>query len=197
MQNEQQQHTQDQSDFEIIEICRKGNKHAFRLIIERYKDLIYSIALRFTRDPAAAEEVTQETFVKAWNYLHRFEGRSKFSTWLTAIAVNKAKDTIRTKQRVVSLDDMDSGIETRSPESYHEDGPEEILMNEELGKQLQRLIGGLPPHYREAFLLRHVESLSYEEISTILAIRIEAVKMRVFRARELLKERLSKEGHHG
>ncbi len=197
MQKEEQRHTPDQTDLDIIEVCRKGNKHAYRLLIERYKDAIYSIALRFTRDPGTAEEVTQETFVKAWKHLHRFEGRSKFSTWLTAIAVNKAKDMIKGKQRIINMEDMDTGIENRFEESNREEGPEQILMNEELGIQLRRLIGELPVHYREAFMLRHIDLLSYEEISSILAIKVEAVKMRVFRAREMLKERLFKEGHHG
>ncbi len=197
MANPNKQYTQDQDDLEIITRCNNGDKHAYRLLIERYKDAIYSTALRFTRDPSTAEEVTQETFVKAWKYLARFEGRSKFSTWLTAIAVNKAKDMLKEKHRVVSTQDMDTGIETSSLQSNVTEGPEETLMNNELGLQLKRLIDELPALYKEAFILKHVELLSYEEISSISKISIEAVKMRVFRAREILKEQFYKEEQDG
>ncbi len=191
------QYTEERLDGEIITQCRNGDKHAYRLLIDRYKDTIYSTALRFTRDPSTAEEVTQETFVKAWKYLNRFEGRSKFSTWLISIAVNKAKDMIKDKHRSVNTGDLDTGNETSFFQSHTIEGPEETLMNDELGLKLQRLIDALPALYKEAFVLRHVELLSYEEISGISKISIEAVKMRVFRAREILKKQFYEEDHDG
>ena len=191
------QYTEERLDGEIITQCRNGDKQAYRLLIDRYKDTIYSTALRFTRDPSTAEEVTQETFVKAWKYLDRFEGRSKFSTWLISIAVNKAKDMIKDKHRAVNTGDLDNGNETSFFQSHTIEGPEETLMNDELGLQLQRLIDALPALYKEAFVLRHVELLSYEEISGISKISIEAVKMRVFRAREILKKQFYEEDHDG
>ncbi|MCL4468862.1 MAG: sigma-70 family RNA polymerase sigma factor [Deltaproteobacteria bacterium] len=191
------QFTEERLDGEIITQCRNGDKQAYRLLIDRYKDTIYSTALRFTRDPSTAEEVTQETFVKAWKYLDRFEGRSKFSTWLISIAVNKAKDMIKDKHRAVNTGDLDNGNETSFFQSHTIEGPEETLMNDELGLQLQRLIDALPALYKEAFVLRHVELLSYEEISGISKISIEAVKMRVFRAREILKKQFYEEDHDG
>ena len=191
------QYTSERPDGEIITQCRNGDKHAYRLLIDRYKDAVYSTALRFTRDPSTAEEVAQDTFVKAWKYLDRFEGRSKFSTWLISIAVNKAKDSIKDKHRVVNVADPDTGNETPFSQSHDMEGPEEAIMNDELGLQLQRLIDALPAMYKEAFVLRHVESLSYEEISGISKISIEAVKMRVFRAREILKKQFYKEDRDG
>lgn len=191
------QYTEERLDDEIIARCRNGDKNAYRLLIDRHKDAVYSTALRFTRDPSTAEEVTQETFVKAWKYLDRFEGRSKFSTWLISIAVNKAKDMIKDKHRIVNTANVDTGDETPFSQSHQMEGPEEALMNDELGLQLQRLIDALPALYREAFILRHVELLSYEEISGMSKISIEAVKMRVFRAREILKKQFYKEGRDG
>ncbi|MGB9735633.1 MAG: RNA polymerase sigma factor [bacterium] len=187
--------TQDEHD--ILNQCRKGNKHAYRLIIEKYKDTIYSTVLRFTHDHTTAEEITQETFVKAWQNLNRFEGRSKFSTWLIAIAVNKAKDVIKDKHRTLNTLNVDTVTEGTITQSYDIKPPEELIMDNELGLQLKRFIDELPDIYREAFILRHVDLLSYEEISVISRVSVEAVKMRVFRAREILKERFYREEKNG
>lgn len=185
--------TDAQSEHEIINQCKKGNKHAYRVLVEKYKDIIYSVALRFTHDPNTAEEITQETFIKAWRHIKKFEGRSKFSTWLIAIAVNRSKDTIKEKRKIVDTEDVDTVTESTGSQSNMIKAPEEEIMNNELGLQLKRLIDELPAIYKEAFILRHVELLSYEEISDIHKISVEAVKMRVFRAREILKEQLYKE----
>jgi RNA polymerase sigma-70 factor (ECF subfamily) len=190
---ETSQNAHTQNEHEIINQCKKGNKHAYRLLIEGYKDLIYSVALRFTHDPDTAEEVTQETFIKAWRHIKKFEGRSKFSTWLIAIATNKAKDILKEKRKILDTEDVDTVTEISVEESYIIKEPEDELMNKELGLHLKKLIDGLPDIYREAFILRHVELLSYEEISDIYKVSVEAVKMRVFRAREILKKQFYKE----
>lgn len=188
-----------QTDDEIIAQCRDGNKPVYRLLVDRYKDAIYATVLRYTHEQSSAEEITQETFVKAWKALHKFEGRSKFSTWLMTIAINKAKDVLKEKQRIVSIEDTDAVTGTAFKESHTMDspGPEQMVLNDELAMQLKRLIGELPDIYREAFVLRHVDLLSYDEISGISKISVEAVKMRVFRAREILKEKLYQEEQNG
>ncbi len=184
------------TDADIIAQCKKGNKHAYRMLVEKYKDVVYTTVLRYTRDPSDAEEITQETFLKAWQALNKFEGRSKFSTWVMAIAINRSKDVLKKKKRLPYVDNND-GIKRANSSSNTTDGPETTIINNELGIRLKRLMDELPAIYREAFVLRHVEELSYEEISGILKIRIDAVKMRVFRAREILKQRLYKEDQDG
>lgn len=186
-----------QDEHNIISQCKKGNKHAYRLIIEKYKDVIYSTVFRFIHDPVIAEEVTQETFVKAWNHLNKFEGRSKFSTWLIAIAVNKTKDIIKKNKMDAKMSNIDTVTDGMSLQSYSIKSPEELVMNHELGFKIEKFIDELPDIYKEAFILRHIELLSYEEISSISKVSIEAVKMRVFRAREILKEKFHKEEGNG
>lgn len=180
-----------------MEECRRGNKPLYRLLVDRHKDAVYAAVLGYTHEQSSAEEITQEAFVKAWKSLHKFEGRSRFSTWLMTIAINGAKDMLKDRQRTGRIEDTDTVTGSVFEESNKGDGPEQAAINDELGARLKRLIEELPDTYRQAFVLRHVDQLSYEEISGIVGTSVEAVRMRVFRAREMLKERLYQEGHGG
>ncbi|MCL4478059.1 MAG: sigma-70 family RNA polymerase sigma factor [Deltaproteobacteria bacterium] len=185
------------TDEELISLCKAGDKKFYHVLVERYKDMIYNLISRYTKNPDIADEITQETFVKAWKAINSFEGRSKFSTWLITIAVNRVKDELKYKKRFTTLE-FDS-ISNNNPYESSNDmrGPEEMVMNNELGAQLKSAINNLPGIYKEAFLLRHVELLSYDEISDITNTSSETVKVRVFRARDMLKKILYKEEKDG
>jgi RNA polymerase sigma-70 factor (ECF subfamily) len=140
---------------------------------------------------ADAEDVAQDTFVSAYKALPRFQFESKFSTWLYRIAVNKCTDVLRARRPgLVSLDSPDGDEVTAWP-AIGDDTPLDELERGELASELERGIQALPPLYRESFVLKHVEGLGYDEMSDILGVPRDTLKMRVYKARTLLCRSLS------
>jgi len=139
---------------------------------------------------ADAEDVAQETFVAAFKGLSRFQSDSKFSTWLYRIAVNKCTDSLRARRpQDVSLDAADD--ESAAVwETADEETPEWKIEQAQLAWELDKGIQALPHLYRESFVLRHIEGLGYDEMSTILGVHRDTLKMRVYKARTLLCQSL-------
>jgi RNA polymerase sigma-70 factor (ECF subfamily) len=185
-------------DNRVIERVRAGERNAFRLLVERHQDAVYSLVLRLVRSPDLAEELAQEAFVRAFASLQEFRGASRFRTWVMQIAVNLVRDRRRAEGRrpvLVSIDELRDRAENRSvPFNISPTpDPELSLANEELTSQLESAVGKLPEDYREVFLLKHVEGLSYEEIAAMTGVSIGALKVRAHRARTRLREWF--EGH--
>ncbi|TKB67135.1 MAG: sigma-70 family RNA polymerase sigma factor [Nitrospira sp.] len=163
---------------------------AFGQLVERYATVIVNLAYRMVGDRTEAEDLAQETFVAAFKALPRFRAESKFSTWLYRIAANKCKDWLRAKRPGQSLHDVD--VEEVLDDRVVEDRtPERLLSQQQVAAQLDRAIQRLPPLYREAFVLKHIEGLSYEEMQEILSVNADTLKMRVYKGRLQLSRELA------
>jgi RNA polymerase sigma-70 factor (ECF subfamily) len=180
----------------LIERTRSGDASAFTGLVERYERKIYRLAKHITQNDEDAEDVLQETFLKAYSNLDTFQGQSKFYTWLVRIAVNEALMKLRKRKsdRTVSLDEpQDTGEETVAREiAVWEGDPEQRYSQEELREILERAIDSLKPSFRTVFVLRDIEELSTEETAESLGISVPAVKSRLLRARLQLREKLTR-----
>ena len=180
----------------LIEKIRAGDSRAFADLIGRYERKIYRLAKHITQNDEDAEDVLQETFLKAYSHLDGFQGQSRFYTWLVRIAVNESLMKLRKRKsgRTVSLDEeLDTGEDTVVREiAVWQDDPESICSREELRSILEKAIDSLRPPFRTVFLLRDVEEFSTEETAEALNLSIPAVKSRLLRARLQLREKLTR-----
>jgi RNA polymerase sigma-70 factor (ECF subfamily) len=181
---------------EQIEKARGGDARAFGDLIGKYERKIFRLAQHITQNREDAEDVLQETFLKAYEHLAQFQGNSKFYTWIVRIAVNQALMKLR-KRKSDKTVSMDEGIDTgedvvvREIAAWDED-PEQRYSREELNEILTAAVDSLAPAYRTVFVLRDVEDLSTEETAEALELSIPAVKSRLLRARLQLREKLTK-----
>lgn len=183
----------DTGDQELIRSCLAGDERAYRGLVERYQRQVYSLALRMLRVPEDAEDVTQETFVRMFRALDRYDPTRPFTAWLFTIAARLSIDHIRRRRvKTVSLFRQEAGSEEERMVEIADPGlgPEELAERREEERDAEALIGSLPEHYRIVVMLRHQQGLSYEEIAAALRLPLGTVKARIHRARALLKERL-------
>jgi len=186
----------DQTNLLLIKKALQGDEQAFAQIVERYRNQIYGFIYRMVKDRVEAEDLTQETFIKAYNALGSFNTEYAFSTWLYKIATNNCIDFFR-KRRLKTYS-LDNPIQAKDGELTrdfpdHDLGPEKGLISREKTLQIQDAIESLPPKYKQAILLRHAKDKSYEEIAEELNIPLGTVKVRIFRAREMLKKKLKEQ----
>jgi RNA polymerase sigma-70 factor (ECF subfamily) len=178
-----------------VEALRNGDRKEFARLVEQYDRFIYRLAFRIVGNPQDAEDVLQETFIKAMKHLPEFDGRSSLSTWLYRIATNEALMILRKDQkRNVSLDEPDqNGEDERGPMEIVDWCclPEETLMSAEAKEYLNQAIAELPATLKAVVVLRDIQGLSTRETSTILNISELAVKTRLSRARMKLRQSLS------
>jgi RNA polymerase sigma-70 factor (ECF subfamily) len=180
----------------LVAQAREGDTNAFGTLVRRYEGKIFRLAQHVTQNREDAEDVLQETFMKAYEHLDQFKGDSKFYTWIVRIAVNQALMKLRRRRtdKSVSLDEtIDTGEDTvvREIAAWGED-PEEQFSREELGEILDGAIENLDPLYRSVFVLRDIEELSTEETAEALGLSVPAVKSRLLRARLQLREKLTR-----
>lgn len=171
-----------------------GDERAFRWLVERYQDQVYSVVLRMLRDPDLAAEATQDAFVKAFRGLDRFESRSRFSTWIYRIAVNVCYDRLGHKSRPadVALEDLaGQGLEPPAGQGWRAEDP---LEDAEGRSAFEEALASLDDIYRLAFVLRQIEDRPYGEIAGVLGISETNAKVRVHRAREMMVTRLRAKG---
>lgn len=180
----------------LVAQARNGGVEAFTALVNRYEGNIFRLARHITQNPEDAEDVLQETFLKAYEHLDDFQGNSKFYTWLVRIAVNQSLMKLRKRKSdaSVSLDDpFDTGEETVTREiAVWDPNPELTYSREEIRGILERAIESLPPTFRAVFALRDIEGLSTEETAAALNLSIPAVKSRLLRARLRLREKLTR-----
>src|SRR5271168_1478951 len=181
---------------ELVAKARTGDLEAFNELINRYERKIYRLAKHITQNDEDAEDVLQETFLKAYEHLGDFQGQSKFYTWIVRIAVNESLMKLRKRKsdRSVPLDEpVDTGEDTVVREiAVWEENPEQKYSREELGQILDEAVEGLRPAFRTVFVLRDIEELSTEETAEALGISVPAVKSRLLRARLQLREKLTR-----
>jgi RNA polymerase sigma-70 factor, ECF subfamily len=182
--------TEQSGDAEVVHRVREGDREAFRILVQRYEDLLYRTALRHTRQPDVAADLVQATFVKAYVGIWRCRDPERFGAWVYRIVVNAAKDYLKSRRRTdVALDDP---VAAKIP-GPSAGTPEWELERTEIRERLDRALAKLPEVMREAFLLKHAEGLSYEEIADLLSVSVPALKMRVHRARAMLQELMEEE----
>src|SRR6185437_1783908 len=182
------------SDHELIASIRNGEGAAFEKLMRRYNQRIFRTARAVLRDEAEAEDVVQETFVRAFRHLEQFEERSSVGTWLTRIAVNEALSRLRRSQRFNVLDSETNQEEGGSYSvQSKQPGPEEQASSQELRSVLTAAIDSLSQELRTVFVLREIEGLSTLETSEALQLTSEAVRVRFHRARQALRRAVEKQ----
>ena len=188
--------TEVNDELPLVERARTGDAAAFSELVQRYERKIYRLAKHITQNDEDAEDVLQESFLKAYTHLDSFHGDSKFYTWLVRIAVNEALMKLRKRKsdRTVSLDEpQDTGEDLVQREiAVWEDDPEKKYSREELAEILSDAVQSLKPSFRTVFVLRDIEELSTEDTAETLGISIPAVKSRLLRARLQLREKLTR-----
>jgi RNA polymerase sigma-70 factor (ECF subfamily) len=171
---------------EVIEACQRGDDDAFRVLFETHKDRVYSIALRYAGDSAAAMDIAQDTFVKLLSSIQQFRGEASFESWLYRLVVNLCLDHHRRGRRFLPL--MDDVLDMlRAP---RENALSDML-REEQEERVQLLVAQLPEEQRIVVVLRYTEGRSYEEIAELLHCRRGTVASRLNRAHKALERRLS------
>lgn len=181
-----------QIDYELVCRAREcGDERAYADLMKRYRDSVYVMLLRMTSNPTEAEDLTMETFGKAFKSLKSYEPINTFSTWLFKIAARTCIDFIRRQRmQMLSLDGMATNHDDEStyemPIPANEDNAEENLIRQQRYEMLRSIIGELKPHYRELVQLRYFEEKSYEEIAEVTHLPLGTVKVRLYRAHDLL-----------
>jgi len=184
----------DASDLSLVQRVQRGERSAYDLLVLKYQHKVVKLVMRYLRDPADAEDVAQEAFIKAYRALPQFRGDSAFYTWLYRIAINTAKNALAARDRnPVSYDfDMQSGDESTDMVNRLKDPetPEGLALTEEIRSTVNGAIEALPEDLRTAIVLRELEGLSYEEIAASMDCPVGTVRSRIFRAREAIDRRL-------
>jgi RNA polymerase sigma-70 factor (ECF subfamily) len=184
------------SELALVERVRAGDVDAYGQLVRMYDRRVFRIVNHITQNREDSEDVVQDAFLKAFQNIDRFQGNSKFYTWLVRIAVNEALMKLRKRKtsRTVSMDDDVETEEGSIPREFADwsPDPEQMYGSEETADILKKAIQGLPPNFRTVFVLRDVENLSTEETAQALELSVPAVKSRLLRARLQLRERLAK-----
>jgi RNA polymerase sigma-70 factor (ECF subfamily) len=181
----------------LVARAKAGDTSAFSDLVKHYDRRVFRMAKQITQNDDDAEDVLQETFLKAYTHLADFQGNSKFYTWLVRIAVNEALMKLRKRRsdKTVPLDEpIDTGEDEMPREvAVWDENPEESYSREELATILDEAVRSLKPAYRTVFILRDIEEMSIEETAEALNLSISAVKSRLLRARLQLREKLTRQ----
>jgi RNA polymerase sigma-70 factor, ECF subfamily len=178
------------SDEEVVARVLAGDLPLFEVLMRRHNQRLYRTARAIVRDDAEAEDVMQETYVRAYAALGQFEGRAQWATWLTRIAVNEALARVRARGRFVAREAtevMEDDVMAKEPPAVRSEGPEAAASARELGALVEHAIDELPDTYRTVFVLREVQELSTAETAACLDVSEELVKVRLHRARAELR----------
>lgn len=175
------------SDGELIARSAQGNHAAYRVIVDRYKDAGYRLALQILRHPSDAEDVLQEAFTKAYVYLDSYSGQFRFYTWFSTIVRNVALSHLKARDWLVTSLSEDLVLPTRSA---IDDSPELAALASSRAAVVRQAVAVLPDRYRRVLVLRYWHELSYQEIATVTEQSLAAVKTQIHRAKSLLGDGL-------
>jgi RNA polymerase sigma-70 factor (ECF subfamily) len=190
--NEEINHSED-LDQDLVLRVQQGDKSAFDLLVLKYQHRIVHLVNRYVKDPTEAQDVAQDTFLKAYRALGDFRGESAFYTWLYRIAINTAKNYLLSRSRRhfdYEIDVQDAEQVENAAQLKDLDTPDNLLMNEQIVQVIKTAIERLPEEMRIAITLRELEGMSYEEIAEAMDCPIGTVRSRIFRAREAIDEKL-------
>lgn len=179
----------DETLVEWVNAAIAGDQNAFAELVYTFQDAVYNLCYRMLGEASEAEDASQEVFLRAYMKLQSFDQARPFKTWLLSIASNHCIDRLRKRRLMyLSLDDepMAAALALSSPDPQ----PEEATLRSERSQQIQRLLNGLSPDYRAAVILRYWYDYSYAEIADIMETTESAIKSRLFRAREMLAQKL-------
>lgn len=171
-------------DAELITRILHGDRESYGLIVERYQEMLYRFAFGMVQDSDVAADLVQDSFVKAYTSLSKCRDRDHFSAWIFRIVRNRCTDFLRAPAR------RQESLATDSTYLAARGDPESDFERDQVQSAVNRALDALPQAQREAFLLKHVEDLSYEEMAELLGVGVSALKMRVMRAREALQSAL-------
>jgi len=183
------------SDQLLIEEILKGKSSIYELLILKYQNQLFATVINIVKDEDLAQDIVQEAFLKAYESLNSLRDRNQFYPWIKRIAINESLMKIDRNKRYVDMYD-----ESQEEDDYFfnsitdEKNPEKELIDEEMRRYVRKYVESLPSKLRTVIILREVEDLSYEEIAEILNIPIGTVRSRLFNARQIIKERLIKQG---
>jgi RNA polymerase sigma-70 factor, ECF subfamily len=187
------QQTNKEADLALVRRAKKGDYRAFDLLVLKYQSRIVSIAFKFVKEIQLAEDISQESFIKAYRSIDSFREESAFYTWLYRITANTAKNYLVSKGRrkESSISDLSIFENEDFVELPTNDSPEQILMAQSLKDTIYDALSGLPEDTRTALSLREFEGLNYEEIAEIMNCPVGTVRSRIFRGREALENLIS------
>jgi RNA polymerase sigma-70 factor (ECF subfamily) len=195
MENEKQIEAQSVNDEEVVDRVLKGEKGAYELIMRKYNQRLFRIARAYLQDEDEIEDIIQEAYINAYEHLPRFEKRSAFSTWLIRILINEALARVKHRRRFASMTSAGPEDHDVVPEQMarvaNKEIPTEKLMNAELKTILEHSVDRLPEKYKSVFVMREIEGMSVAETSDSLDISEPNVKVRLNRAKEMLRETIS------
>ena len=181
-------------DQKLVEKAQKGDKKAFGMLVEKYQRRLNRLLSRMVRDQSEIEDIVQDSFIKAYRAINNFRGDSAFYTWLYRIGINTAKNhLVKLGKRPKAMNEVDiEEIENfeDAPDLRNHETPESTMMSSEIVASVNQTIAALPNELREAISLREMDGLSYEEISDLMNCPIGTVRSRIFRAREVIAEKL-------
>lgn len=177
------------NDFELVDLARSGDADAFRELVERHSRRVFATAYRITGRQENADDVVQDTFLRAYRKLHLFDGRSQFGTWLHRIAVNCSMDLMRKEGKRESRELRDEGLAVDRVVGS-DPLPERLAASGEIGRAVQKVLRSLSPTERTVFVLRHFEGYTSAEIGQLLGMRSGAARNAVFRAVKKLRASL-------
>ncbi|WP_262030103.1 RNA polymerase sigma factor [Microvirga sp. Mcv34] len=185
-------------DGALVALARSRDGAAVRLIMQRHNRRLFRVARGVLHDDAEAEDVVQETYVRAFTHLDGFRGEAQLSTWLTRIALNEALGRLRRRRTMIALKDIDAINDQGEarviylPSARQDSDPEAAAARAEVRRLLERAVDELPESFRIVFVLRDIEEMSIEETASHLGLRAETVKTRLHRARRLLRQSLDR-----
>jgi RNA polymerase sigma-70 factor (ECF subfamily) len=183
-----------EADQVLVERVQSGDKQAYGLLVSKYQRKLLRLISRLVRDPAEAEDVAQEAFIKAYRALPSFRGESAFYTWLYRIGVNTAKNWLvangRRAPTSTELTNEDAENFGESELLQDVETPERLLMTKQIGDTVNAAMAALPDELRTAITLREIDGLSYEDIAQVMDCPIGTVRSRIFRARESIAVKL-------
>jgi len=190
----------EQLDEDLVLRVQQGDKSAFDFLVIKYQHKIIQLVNRYVKDPSEAQDVAQEAFIKAYRALGNFRGDSAFYTWLYRIAINTAKNYLVSRSRRSSdyqVDIQDAEAIENAPQLQGMDTPERLLLNQEIIDTIKMAIEKLPEEMRTAIMLREFDGMSYEEIAEAMDCPVGTVRSRLFRAREMIDNKLNPLLEHG
>ena len=179
------------SDRELISRTLAGDGNAFAILVSRFQRKIFRVAYAIVRDEVEADTITQDTFVQAYTHLGRFEGRSELETWLTRIAINRSRDSLRRRRFVSLFARIDDGDEVFLEPVDDRPGPEREIMSRQLRGAIERAERKLSAQQKIIFRLRHYEDRPLEEIADLLGLRAGTVRAHLFRAVHKIRKELA------
>lgn len=184
-----------ESDASLVRRAVRGSEEASRELVRRYQRPVFNLIARMVRDPALAEDLAQETFLKTFSHLKAYDPRYRFTSWILKIAHNTAVDALRRPRVVLPLTESEDGegFEAQAPEGG-EGNPALALERQDLARALDDAIDRLRPEYREVVVLRYQEELSYEEVAELLGLPLGTVKSYLHRARAELAASMREAG---